>query len=506
MEKHFPTTKRPRGVLWQEVDAFPDLLLIHFDQPERYPFLLESTSYNTGHAADRNRYDILFAFPEEVLTLEYPNHRTIDERKIPEPDFLDSLDVWFSEEQNNATTSYSLPPGIPFRGGWFLYLGYELAGQIEPVLYPHLTENIDTSPVEAKFPIAAAWRIPAAIIRDKQKRKTILVTETHRASFLVEMERDLLSAGPGSTLSIPVTMPHTGNDGQFAETGNENRNLQTAALLREPIQEDPFQQFLERIAKITRYIHEGDVFQVNLSRGWRGLLREGITSAHVYDRIRRYNPAPFAGLATWNDFAIISSSPERLIHTHDGIVETRPIAGTHPRDRNPVTDSKLSNALMTHPKERAEHIMLIDLERNDLGRICQHGSVEVNELMVLESYTHVHHIVSNIRGKLTPDATPGKILRAVFPGGTITGCPKVRCMEIIDELEQVRRGPYTGAMGYLNRDGSADLNILIRTICQHDNRISLRAGSGIVADSSPERELRETRDKARGPLRALFGQ
>ena len=163
----------------------------------------------------------------------------------------------------------------------------------------------------------------------------------------------------------------------------------------------------------------------------------------------------------------------------------------------------MSAELIANPKERAEHVMLIDLERNDLGRICEPGSVEVDEMMVIESYAHVHHIVSNVRGRLRAGITPGSALRAVFPGGTITGCPKVRCMEIIAELETSPRGAYTGSFGYLNRDGSMDLNILIRTMVLHGTRLRLRAGAGIVADSEPEAELDETRAKARGLLEAL---
>ncbi|MGD8641916.1 MAG: chorismate-binding protein, partial [Gammaproteobacteria bacterium] len=159
--------------------------------------------------------------------------------------------------------------------------------------------------------------------------------------------------------------------------------------------------------------------------------------------------------------------------------------------------------LIGHPKERAEHIMLIDLERNDLGRVCVPGSINVNELMALETYAHVHHIVSNVQGELQKDTTPSDVIRAVFPGGTITGCPKVRCMEIIGELEQAPRNAYTGSLGYVNHDGSMDLNILIRTLARHGDRVSLRAGAGIVADSDPENELQETRAKAKGLLLAL---
>ena len=158
---------------------------------------------------------------------------------------------------------------------------------------------------------------------------------------------------------------------------------------------------------------------------------------------------------------------------------------------------------MAHPKEQAEHIMLIDLERNDLGRICVPGSIKVNELMTLESYQHVHHIVSNVQGRLRDDVSPADVIRAVFPGGTITGCPKVRCMEILAEMEQQARGAYTGSIGYINRNGDMDLNILIRTLVRKDNRVSFRAGGGIVADSDAQHELAETRAKAKGLLRAL---
>jgi anthranilate synthase component 1 len=201
--------------------------------------------------------------------------------------------------------------------------------------------------------------------------------------------------------------------------------------------------------------------------------------------------------------AVISSSPERLVQVTGRAIVTRPIAGTYPRGASSDEDERLGRELLQHPKERAEHVMLIDLERNDLGRICQTGSVRVDEFMGRETYRHVHHIVSGVRGTLRADVTPAQVIRAVFPGGTITGCPKLRCMELIAELEQAPRGAYTGSMGYLNRDGSLDLNILIRTLVQDGTNIHLRAGAGIVADSQPERELAETRAKARGLLAAL---
>jgi anthranilate synthase component 1 len=199
------------------------------------------------------------------------------------------------------------------------------------------------------------------------------------------------------------------------------------------------------------------------------------------------------------------ASPERLVEVRGREVQTRPIAGTRPRSALSETDHAFSSELLAHPKERAEHIMLIDLERNDLGRIAVPGSVRVSELMVLESYATVHHIVSNVRALRRADTTPADIVRAVFPGGTITGCPKVRCMEIIAELEATGRGAYTGSMGYLNRDGNMDLNILIRTMVRSGEKLRWRAGAGIVADSVPGLELEETRAKARGIIAAVHG-
>src|SRR5690606_15606295 len=192
----------------------------------------------------------------------------------------------------------------------------------------------------------------------------------------------------------------------------------------------------------------GDVFQVNLSRGWRACFDAPVDPAALYARLRQANPAPFAGLFAGNGWAVASSSPERLVSVHGRVVQTRPIAGTRPRFAGDDEAARIRE-LVGHPKERAEHVMLIDLERNDLGRVCTPGSVEVDELMSVESYAHVHHIVSNVRGVLREQATPGEVIAAVFPGGTITGCPKVRCMQIIAELEQCPRGAYTGAIGWL---------------------------------------------------------
>jgi anthranilate synthase component I len=277
---------------------------------------------------------------------------------------------------------------------------------------------------------------------------------------------------------------------------------------RQSTEADPA-QFLAAVERVKEHIAAGDIYQANLSRQWHAPAL-GQKAWQLYQQLCRANPAPFAGFADYNsvpgvslDYAIVSSSPERLVAVRDGRVDTRPIAGTRPRhNAAPLTDAELAEFL-GNPKERAEHVMLIDLERNDLGRICEGGSVVVSEFMAIESYSHVHHIVSNVIGRLRDDVGIADIIRAVFPGGTITGCPKVRCMGIIAEQEGRVRGAYTGSMGYLNHDGSCDLNILIRTMVLQADEITLSAGSGIVADSSPMAELDETRAKAKGLLLAI---
>lgn len=446
------------GLQVRAVDSTADLLQLHRFLPERYPHLLQSVAHGTPQA----RFDILFAFPAQTLALNADG--TLKGPCAEADGFLAALDRWWQRDCHAEDVA-----SLPFRGGWFLYLGYELAAEIEP--------SLELPAASDGLPTAFAVRCPAAVIRDHASHRTYLVAEAEHAAVLEDMEADLGAcqvSQQGDALPVPGT-----------------------------VGEEPPQRYLDGVVRIRDYVHDGDVFQVNLSRTWRLEYDRVPDPAALYERLRTTNPAPFAALCRWRDCAIISSSPERLVRTQARQVETRPIAGTRPRGSESLADQARSRELLGHPKERAEHIMLIDLERNDLGRICEPGSIEVNELMVLETYAHVHHIVSNVRGTLRKDVTPGQVIAAVFPGGTITGCPKVRCMEIISELEQAARGAYTGALGYLNRDGDMDLNILIRTLVQEKQQVHFRAGAGIVADSDPERELQETRAKARGLLLAV---
>jgi anthranilate synthase component 1 len=434
----------------QPIDVDPAALLaLHAASPDLYPALFESAA--AGEPL--GRFDILFAHPAGSL--------------VAGDGFLPALDrAW--QHERVAASSIEKGPAVPFTGGWLLYLGYELAGEIEPRL--HL-------PQPAVGPIAQAIRIPAAVIHEHDSGRCWIVAEPEAAHLIPRIAADLQRVSRLSDSLEP--------------------------LVEQQVVEDDPRHYLHAVERALEYIGAGDIYQANLSRGWRATLRAGVQPHQVYRRLRETNPGPFSGVARLDGIAVISSSPERLVNVQDGIVTTRPIAGTRPRGADPAADLALARELHAHPKERAEHVMLIDLERNDLGRVCQAGSVSVDEFMTIESYSHVHHIVSNVRGRLRADVTPGNVLAAVFPGGTITGCPKVRCMEIIAELEGAARGAYTGSLGYLNRDGTMDLNILIRTLQLTGRELTVRAGAGIVADSIPERELEETRAKARGVLRAV---
>ncbi len=436
-----------------------DLLGLHRLSPQRYPFLLQSTAARPP----LGRYDILFANPGESLELR-GDDQLRGAAANEAQGFLAALDRWWSGNKR-----FGPVPDLPFHGGWFLYLGYELAAEIEPVL---------DLPADRILPVAFAVRCPAAIIHDHVDGQSWFVAEADAGIEQGQVIEDILRAAARSRRS-----PET---------------VRVSSII-----EDDDARFLRAVERAKEHIAAGDVYQANLSRGWTTKFAEEREAARLYSALSTANPAPFAGLVRWHDAAIISSSPERLLKVRDGIASTRPIAGTRPRSTDRDDDGRLSDELFANPKERAEHIMLIDLERNDLGRVCEAGTIEVDEMMALESYAHVHHIVSNVRGRLKAGISPGEAIRAVFPGGTITGCPKVRCMEIINELERVARGAYTGSFGYLNRDGSLDLNILIRTMVLQGRTLQLRAGAGIVADSEPRAELAETRAKAEGMLRSL---
>ena len=429
--------------------------------PARYPMLLDS-------AADGplSRTSVLLAEPRAALWLDADGLLGAEGTSVQGNNFFSALENWWLAEREPATVA---PSDLPFAGGWALFLSYEMAQEVEPRL----------SLPRATLPWRAfALRTPCALIHDRVQQRVLAVAEAGSADLLDRIEADA---------RLVAAEPDTPDEG----------------LRVKSIQEEDPDAYLERVHRGKEYVAAGDIYQTNLSRPWHVELERDPDVGGLYNRLCTTNPAPFAALAQWRGATIISSSPERLVRVEGRRVDTRPIAGTRPRSRRPGDDIAEMAALVEHPKERAEHIMLIDLERNDLGRVCEAGTVRVDELMTIESYAHVHHIVSNVSGVLRSDVTPIEALRAVFPGGTITGVPKFRCMQIIAELEGVGRGAYTGSLGYLGRNGTMDLNILIRTMSLMGRQIEFRAGAGIVADSEPRRELAETRAKARGLLAAF---
>ena len=286
-------------------------------------------------------------------------------------------------------------------------------------------------------------------------------------------------------------------------------NIPKAAEVRdEPLSSNFTQEDFEAaVVKAKEYIAAGDAFQIVLSQ--RLTKTTSAPPFAIYRALRMLNPAPymfffhFPKEVDGEDFNIVGASPEMMVRLEDGIASVRPIAGTRPRGATPEADAELEANLLTDPKERAEHVMLVDLGRNDLGRVCEFGSVHVPELMIIERYSHVMHIVSHVEGKINPDLDAFDLIRATFPAGTLSGAPKIRAMEIIDELEPDRRGPYGGAVGYFSFSGWMDTCIAIRTMTMVGERVYIQAGAGLVADSDPTLEFEETHHKAAAVAQAI---
>ena len=385
-------------------------------------------------------------------------------------------------------------PGLPhFWGGAVGYLSYDLVRRFETLpsiakddlLLPHLQFGL--------------YDIITAVDHHTERLQIIFCPPIER--FLAEPREKLYREGldrlaewEARLSRRPAPLKNLPSLDQMAFHPNQTRDT-----------------YLERVRRCQEYIAAGDIYQANLSHRFTlhppspyrdGADRQPYEQA-LYRRLQAVNPSPFSGLMHFDDVTLISSSPERLVRLRDRQADTRPIAGTRPRGFNARDDRRLIDELLANEKERAEHLMLVDLERNDLGRVCRFGSVQVDEFMAIEQYSHVSHIVSNISGVLKADATPFSLIQALFPGGTITGVPKIRCMEIIEELEPVRRGPYTGSFGYIGWNGDLDLNIVIRTLVWCGGKGYLQVGAGIVADSDPAKEYEETLQKAQAFFSAL---
>jgi len=392
-------------------------------------------------------------------------------------------------------------PGLPpFQGGVAGYIGYDYGAVLEripPTRYddlalPDVMLGLYDWVIAWDHHRGAAWIVslglPACGQERERRARERMEMVAARAARGAEQQGVSAASPPRPAASAP-SYPVTSTDAAVAI------GLRSTFTHR---------GYLDAVAKVREYIVAGDIFQANLSQRFQTPLRE--PPFELYRRLRRRNPAPFAAYLGFDDVTVLSASPERFLRLdHDRQVETRPIKGTRPRGLVPMHDAALGRALAESEKDRAENVMIVDLLRNDLSRVCRPGTVRVPELFALEQHPTVHHLVSTVVGELEPPADAVELVRAAFPGGSITGAPKVRAMEIIAELEPTRRGVYCGSIGYISASGAMDTSIVIRTFVAAGGELYFQAGGGIVADSDPELEYRETLDKVAGLIDTLKG-
>lgn len=413
----------------------------------------------------RGQYDIITAHPYVTLTTRGNQTEICDDagtRRVGD-DPLDVLRFWLGEPR-------PCPSDLPFTGGALGYWGYDLARR-----WINLP---DTAQDAEGIPHMSVGIYDWALVIDHQRRSAELVSHLRQPQTFEFLQ----------CLSVELTTP----------AKVQLRPFQVTEALRFNFSRDDYQRAFHAIQ---HYLHAGDCYQVNLAQRFSAAAEGDALTA--YQALRQLSPAPFSAFLNLPKMQILCTSPERFLRVTKGQVETKPIKGTRPRGENAEVDAAHIADLRSHPKDRAENLMIVDLLRNDLGRCCHPGSVQTPQLFQIESYANVHHLVSTITGRLAPSEDALSLLRACFPGGSITGAPKQRAMQIIEELEPHRRGIYCGAIGYIGFDGNMDTNIAIRTLVYADGEIRGWAGGGIVADSQPEAEYQETLDKAAGMLALL---
>ncbi|PSL42276.1 aminodeoxychorismate synthase subunit I [Salsuginibacillus halophilus] len=430
-----------------------------FSQGRRYHMVLES-----GRSG---RYSMMGVDPfavlkgkDDQLTVE-----TAAGEEILYGELLDAMKTWMKPFQTK--TCADLPD---FQGGALGYLSYDYVRQVERL--PQKAED-DLNTYDLYFLV-----FEDVFVYDHEQQILYLIAQ--------ETADERGEAAAATRLAAHKS----------AWMGEAAPGAWTKVKERVDTWEPSFSKagFAEAVERVKHYISQGDVFQVNLSVRQSKPLNT--PPLHIYEKLRMLNPSPYMGYMQTPEMQLVSASPELLVKKRGREASTRPIAGTRPRGDSSEADAAYVDEMLGNEKERAEHVMLVDLERNDLGRVCAYGSVEVDELMVVEKYSHVMHIVSNVKGLLRPDVDAYDMIKATFPGGTITGAPKVRTMEIIEELEPVRRGVYTGSMGWIGFNGDMELSISIRTMVAAEGQAYVQAGAGIVIDSKPEAEYEESLKKA----------
>ncbi len=439
---------------------------------DRHAVLLESAVTD----GQRGRYSYVAIEPFQILSSKNGNI-VLGERELQGNPFH------VLDEQLGRFKLSPVPELPPFQGGAVGYFGYELAQHLERVpmarydemQFPDLVIGFHDVIIAVDHQERRAWVFSSGVQEADSPRREQLTIE-RLSSVLRRLESAEIPPGP------------------------------TAARARVELQSNFTQPGYETaVERVISYIFAGDIFQANLSQCLQARLPNGLTGFELYRRLRKINPAPFAALIRSGDIEIVSASPERFLKLQQGRVETCPIKGTRPRGSTPQADEVLAAELLASEKDRAENVMIVDLLRNDLSRVCRDGSVDVPRLCELETFATVFHLVSTVTGELQPGKTAVDLLAACFPGGSITGAPKIRAMEIIAELEPTRRGPYCGSIGYIGFDGAMDTSITIRTYAIKDGMVTFQAGGGIVADSRPTDEYDETVAKARALIAALAG-
>ncbi|MEI2314168.1 aminodeoxychorismate synthase component I [Bacillus paramobilis] len=437
-----------------QLDFFKQYKFLSKDKPQH--ILLESGRGGRYNIVGLNPVAVIRG-KDETLHISESGKETIKQGN--------PLDL-MQEYMERWETDYN-PEYPPFQGGAIGYFSYDCIRYIEKL--PSLAED------DINIPDIFFLLFDDVFVYDQEEN--VLWIITHYVDKREEAKERLnewkvLWATEAPEVTIPFACPE--------------KKSEAVAFTEE--------SFMKAVECIQAYIGAGDVFQVNLSTRQERTLQTH--PLEIYTSLREINPSPYMGYLELGDFQIVSGSPELLIKKQGTEVSTRPIAGTRSRGANEQEDEALARELIENEKERAEHVMLVDLERNDLGRVCKYGTVEVDEFMVIEKYSHVMHIVSNVRGEVDEDKDAFDLVKAVFPGGTITGAPKIRTMEIIEELEPVRRGIYTGSIGWIGYSGDTELNIVIRTLLAKDGKAHVQAGAGIVIDSNPENEYKESLKKA----------
>ena len=443
-----------------------------------YSFLLESVEGGERVA----RYSFLGSEPSLVFSSKGMN---IELREGKETKSFVAKDDPI-EELKRLLSRYKFVKvrGLPrFCGGLVGFLGYDMVRFMEKLP--------DKNPDDLDVPDSVFMLTDTIVIFDHVDHKIKVVSNVH-------VKGDPASAYRDATKKIDAIIKDlcskSVNEVRCEGTRSTSESLKVKSNLTKS-------EFEQSVKKGKEYIRKGDIIQVVLSQRLELPLRS--SGFEIYRALRSINPSPYMYYLKFDDFSLVGSSPEIMVRCEDGRVELRPIAGTRPRGASEEDDAKLSKELLNDPKEKAEHIMLVDLGRNDVGRVCEYKSVKVSDLMVIEKYSHVMHIVSDVSGKLKKSKDAFDVIRASFPAGTVSGAPKVRAMEIIDELEKTRRGPYAGAVGYFSFSGNLDSCITIRTILIKNGRAYIQAGAGIVLDSVPAKEYQETLNKAKALIRAI---